>query len=56
MMAEHLKLLQLFVEHISLLVTARMTIVQMKLDGHIESEHELVPLKQTSTNVRIEHL
>ena len=56
MMAEHLKLLQLFVEHISLFVTTRMAIVQMKLDGHIESEHELVPLKQTSANVGIEYL
>jgi len=53
MMAEHLKLLQLFVEHVSLFITARMTIVQMKLDGHIESEHELVLLKQTPANVRI---
>ena len=33
-----------------------MAIVQMKLDGHIESEHELVFLKKTSANVRIEYL
>lgn len=55
-MAEHLKLLQLFVEHVSLFVTTGMAIVQMKLDGHIESEHELVFLKKTSVNVRIEYL
>jgi hypothetical protein len=56
MMAEHLKFLQLFVEHVSLFVTARMAIVQVKLDGHIECEHELVFLKKTSANVRIEYL
>jgi hypothetical protein len=33
-----------------------MAIVQMKFDGHIESEHELVLLKKTSANVRIENL